>query len=173
MNPTKLVVCAWLATACFCLLQIFFGPTGWTETERLKDQKRLLDQRVASLQQENLRLNARYEALRTSQDAVRLEARSLGWFLARETPVRTLGGAVFKLPSDEPDLSTVPRLADGGPNTALVFRLAWPLLFTLFYALFYLVARLWPRTEEFSLVYSKKHTNLPVPVQTGLDFFRK
>lgn len=173
MNPTKFVVCAWLATAAFCLLQIVFGPTGLVETARVQDQKHRLEARLESLRAENLRLAARYEALRTSQDEVRLEARALGWFQPGETPVRTLDGPNFQLPSEEPDLSTVPPLAPQHPDLTLFFRLAWPLLFALFYFSFHLMARLWPSRSSLPALYDENRQNLPLPLQTGLDFFRK
>jgi cell division protein FtsB len=170
---SKMVVCAWLATAAFCLLQILFGPTGLTETARVIEQRQRLERRLIALQEENQHLSARYEALRTSQEAVRLEARSLGWFQPGETPVRTLEGTEFRLPPDEPDLSSVPALSPEGQDTTLFFRLAWPLLFIAFYAFFHLLTRMWPSKPSLPVVFHGVRQNLPVPLQTGLDFFRK
>ena len=177
MKGSKLVLSFWLATAAFCLLQILFGPGGLSETAHLKDQQVRLEARLVALKDENRRLTARYEALRTSQDAVRLEARSLGWFQPGETPVRTLGGAEFRLPSDEPDLSTVPPLGTDPGASSLFFRLAWSLLFVLFSAFFHLWNRMWPRADQPSVRVPLPRLSLPAPLQnrlqTGLDFFRK
>lgn len=173
MKGTKLLLSFWLSTAAFCLLQILFGPGGLSETARLKDQQAKLEIRLEALKQDNQRLTGRYSALRTSVDAVRLEARSLGWFQAGEIPVRTLDGAGFQLPADAPDLTPVPKIPAGTLDLSLFFRLAWPLLFLSFYALLHLIARLWPRHDHWNELVRTGRLNLPVPFQTGLDFFRK
>jgi len=173
MKGTKLLLSFWLSTAAFCLLQILFGPGGFTETARLRDQQARLEVRLDLLKGDNARLNARYEALRTSAEAVRLEARALGWFRPGEIPVRTLDGAEFRLPSDAPDLSMVPRLPRESADLTLFFRLAWPILFISFYTLFVLVGRFWPTSDRWGLILQSGRDNLPVPFQTGLDFFRK
>jgi hypothetical protein len=128
---------------------------------------------LTALREDNARLTARYEALRTSPEAVRLEARALGYFRPGETPVRTLDGAEFRLPSDEPDLSTVPPLAEAGPNTTLFFRLALPLLFFVYYAIFHLAARLWPARSTLPALRREPFNRLPAVLNAGLDFFRK
>ena len=173
MKGTKLLLSFWLSTAAFCLLQILFGPGGVTETLRLKEQQSRLESRLESLKDENLRLTARYDALRTSVDAVRLEARSLGYFQPGEVPVRTLDGTTFRLPSDAPDFSTVPPLAEAAAETSLFFRLAWPLLFVVFFLGFHLAGRLWPPRPPLTGLFRFPLTGLPAPLQTGLDFFRK
>ena len=173
MKGTKLLLSFWLSTVTFCLLQIVFGPTGFFETARLKDYRNRLEMRVVSLQEENLRLVGRYEALRTSNDAVRLEARALGYFRPGKTPVRTLDGAAFRLPSDQPDLSSVPTRRTLDPETNLFFRVAWPLLFLVFYTFFHLWGRLWPDPDQQEEPPRRSLPALPAPLQTGLDFFRK
>lgn len=173
MKVSKIVVSFWLATAAFCLLQVFFGPAGVLETARLREHSRLLEVRLSELRLENQVLTARYEALLTRKEAVRLEARSLGWFAPGETPVRILDGAGFHLPSDEPDLSAVPPLGPERADSSLFFRIAWPLLFVLFYSFFLLMERLWPQERRLFPVFRGSSDNLPVPLQTGLDFFRK
>jgi len=173
MKGTKLLLSFWLATAAFCLLQILFGPGGFTETARLKEQQSRLEVRLAELKEDNQRLTARYDSLRTSAEAIRLEARSLGWFRSGEIPVRTLDGAEFRLPPEAPNLSTVPRLGENALDLSLFFRLAWPLLFLTFYALFYLVERMWPQQGRWEGLVQAARQNLPVPFQSGLDFFRK
>lgn len=173
MKGSKLLLSFWLATAAFCFLQILFGPGGLTETAKLKDQKVKLEARLTALEDENLRLTARYMALQSSTEAVRLEARSLGYFLPGDVPVRTLVGAEFRLPSDEPDLSVVPSLPESDGTTAGFFRAAWVLLFLVFYAFFQLVDRLRPARDGWDGSVQTAVRNLPVPIQTGLDFFRK
>lgn len=173
MQGTKILLSFWLATATFCLLQILFGPGGLSETDRLRDQKARLETRLAALGEENERLAARYEALRTSPEAVRLEARSLGWFSPGEIPVRTLEGLEFRLPSEEPDLSTVPVLSQTEPDLSLFFRVAWFLLFVLYYSFFLLWSKLWPAETRPEPRYPVLRNNLALPLQTGLDFFRK
>lgn len=152
MKGTKLLLAFWLSTAAFCLLQILFGPSGLTETARLRDQQARLSVRLEELKEENQALSARYEALRTSPEAVWLEARSLGWFRVGEIPVRTLDGADFRLPSDEPDLSTVPRMIQENTDLTFFFRVAWFLLFASFYALLYLSERLWMPSSRWEQV---------------------
>jgi len=173
MKGSKLLLSFWLSTAAFCLLQILFGPGGLTETGRWKDQQTRLESRLQSLKDENQRLSARYEALRSSTDAIRLEARSLGYFRPGEVPVRTLEGTEFRLPSDAPDLSAVPTLAADNESVSLFFRVAWPLLFLVFTASFHLWDRLRPPKEEWERSLRYVENRLPVPLQTGLDFFRK
>jgi cell division protein FtsB len=173
MKGTKLLLSFWLSTVTFCLLQIIFGPTGLTETARLKEFGSRLDSRLEALQEDNIRLSGRYEALRTSADAVRLEARALGYFRPGETPVRTPEGVVFRLPSDAPDLSPVKPLPVESPGITLFFRLAWPLLFLVFFSFFHLWERLWPRGTPEDEQPFRQVMRLPAPIQTGLDFFRK
>lgn len=164
MTGAKLLISAWAATAVFCLLHIAFGPGGWTETSALREQQARLATRLEALQAENLRLTARYEGLRTSAEAVRLEARALGYFARGEVPVRTLEGASFRLPNPGPDLSGVPPLASERAEISLFFRLAWPLLFIVVHLLQVLAARLRSRGTE-----AERSLALP----GGLDFFRK
>ena len=173
MKGTKLLLSFWLSTAAFCLLQILFGPGGLGETARLLEQKARLEVRLEALKTDNLRLTARYEALRTSEAEIRLEARALGWFQRGEIPIRTLEGSEFRLPSDEAEFSAVPRLVKDDADLTVFFRLAWPVLFATFYALFYLAGKLWPPREQWESVLSTARNALPPPLQTGLDFFRK
>lgn len=173
MKGTKLLLSFWLATGAFCFLQIVFGPGGIMESARLSDQRDKLELRLEALKAENARLTARYEALRTSPEAIRLEARALGWFRANEVPVRILEGPEFRLPSEAPDFSSVPRLMEETSGMSWFFRLAWPLLFASFYAFFLLVERMWPDRFLWQEWWDRRRTTLPVPLQTGLDFFRK
>lgn len=172
MKPTHLVLSFWLATLSFCVLQILFGPTGMTETKALQEQSQKLAQRLVALQEDNRRLSARYEALRTSAEEVRLEARSLGWFAPGEVPIRTQGTSL-RLPPEEPNLSMVPRLSREGSDPSFFFRVAWPLLFFLYSAFFAVTSRLWPSPQGRMGALEGSSSNLPVPLQTGLDFFRK
>jgi cell division protein FtsB len=177
MKGSRFLLAFWLSTASFCLLQIVFGPGGITETRRLEEQKTKLDVRLAELQAENTRLAARYESLRTSPEAVRLEARALGYFAAGDVPVRTLGGAEFRLPPDSVHLSRIPPVTGEDDASPLFFRLAWPLLLLTFWGALHLVSLLAPRPEE-SLGSTEKlpavrpPERLPAP-WLGLDFFRK
>lgn len=173
MKGTKLLLSFWLSTAAFCLLQILFGPGGFTETARLREQQARLDVRLEALKEDHLRLTARYEALRTSAEAVRLEARSLGWFSAGDIPIRTLDGAEFRLPPETPDLSLVPKLGPSALDLSLFFRLAWPLLFASFYTFFIVLSKIWPPQDRWDDLIRSGRQNLPVPLQSGLDFFRK
>jgi len=173
MKGTKFLLSFWLSTVTFCLLQVLFGPGGLSETARLREQNTRLDTRLVALRDENARLTARYEALRTSQEAIRLEARALGYFRPGETPVRTLDGAEFRLPTDEPDLSSVPSVAVQGADSRWFFRIAMPLLFCLYYAMFHLIERLKPSKQTLPAVRTRSVLNLPAPFSTGLDFFRK
>jgi cell division protein FtsB len=173
MKGSKLLLSFWLSTAAFCLLQILFGPGGLTETARWKDQQTRLETRLEALKDENQRLTARYEALRSSPEAIRLEARSLGYFRPGEVPVRTLDGAGFSLPSDAPDLSAVPALAADDGSVSIFFRVAWPLLFLVFTVSFHLWERLRPPKDSWNRPFRFPESRLPVPLQTGLDFFRK
>lgn len=173
MKGTKFLLSFWLATGAFCLLQIFFGPGGLTEMSRLREQKARLEVRLEALKEENQRLTARYESLRTSAEAVELEARALGYFRLGEVPVRTLDGAEFRLPSETPDLSLIPGLPEERTDLTWFFRLAWPLLFLSFYAFFHLMGTLWPSKDRWQEFWNAGRDNLPAPLQTGLDFFRK
>jgi len=173
MKGTKLLLSFWLSTVAFCVLQIVFGPAGLVQTARLQEYQTRLDSRLEALQGENLRLKTRYDALRTSTEAVRLEARALGYFRPGETPVRTLDGAGFRLPSEEPDLSVVPAPAANVLETSLFFRLAWPLLFLVFFAFLHLWELLWPAGQPRAEPLRLPLPNLPARLQTGLDFFRK
>jgi len=173
MKGTKLLLSFWLSTATFCLLQILIGPGGITETSRLREYRARLETRLEILQDQNTRLTTRYEALRSSPDEIRLEARSLGYFQTGEVPIRTLDGAGFRLPPDEPDLSTVPPLDESRLVPPLFFRLAWPLLFGVYYALFFLAGRLWPSLDRWEPPSPTPRPGLPVPWESGLDFFRK
>ncbi len=166
MTGKKLLLSFWLATAVFCFLQIVFGPGGLTEMTRLQEQRARLEIHLDQLKQDNLRLNSRYKALSTSAEAVRLEARALGWFEPGTIPVRTLDGAEFRLPSDEPDLSAVPPLPAESSDSSLFFRVAWPLLFLVFHTFFSLLARMWPQGL-------RSIQTFPVVLPPGLDFFRK
>jgi len=173
MQGSKIVVSLWLATAAFCLLQILFGPTGLTETARLRQQQEKLSLRLTALKDENAALTARYEALRTSAEAVRLEARSLGWFARDEIPVQTPGAAAFRLPEEGPDLRLVPPLDPSEASSSGFFRIAWPLLFVLFYSCFIVIGKIWPPQGGVPALWQGPPGNLPDRWQTGLDFFRK
>ena len=173
MKGTKLLLSFWLSTVAFCVLQILFGPTGFTETSRLKDYRTRLETRLSALEADNVRLVGRYEALRTSTDAVRLEARSLGYFRVGETPVKTPGGTGFRLPPDRPDLILVRRPPSNDPGLTVFFRLAWPLLLLSFLTVFHLYERLRPRSEPQDEPALPVLEKLPAPLPTGLDFFRK
>jgi len=169
----KFLASFWLSAATFCLLQILFGPGGMTEMARLRQHDAQLDARLTILRQDNAELTARYQALKTSQESVRLEARALGFFRPGDIPVRTLDGNQFRLPSDEPDLSTVRHLAPPGAGSTVFFRLALPLLFLVYYSLFLLVGRMWPSSRALVPVETRPEWNLPAPLRSGLDFFRK
>jgi cell division protein FtsB len=181
MKGSRFLLAFWLSTASFCLLQIVFGPGGITETQRLDDQKARLESRLVELQAENARLAARYEALRTNPEAVRLEARALGYFETGEVPVRTLGGAQFRLPPDDSHLSRIAPIAGGSSDTSLFFRLAWPLLFLVFWGTLNLFSRLGfslgrapsaPEIPSGNLPAVRSSERLPAP-GFGVDFFRK
>jgi cell division protein FtsB len=181
MKGSQFLLAFWLSTASFCLLQIVFGPGGITETHRLEEQKTRLEARLGELQAENARLAARYEALRTNPEAVRLEARALGYFESGEVPVRTLGGAEFRLPPDDPHLSRIAPIAGGSHDTSLFFRLAWLMLFLVFWGTLNLFSRLGfrlgraapePETPAGNLPAVRSEERLPAP-WFGVDFFRK
>jgi|GEM_PF-1792800 cell division protein FtsB len=173
MKGTKFLLSFWLSTATFCLLQVLFGPGGLSETARLREQDTRLDTRLTALRDENARLTARYESLRTSAEAIRLEARALGYFRPGDTPVRTLDGAEFRLPPDAPDMASVPPFAGEGADSRWFFRIAMPLLFGLYYSLFHLIERLKPSKTTLPALRPGPRLNLPAPFSTGLDFFRK
>jgi len=143
-----------------------------SETVVLREQSQKLAERLTALEEDNQRLSARYEALRTSVEEVRLEARSLGWFAPGEVPVRTQG-ATLRLPPEDPNFSMVPRQPKEGSDTSFFFRVAWPLLFFLFSTFFAVASRLWPPRWAGMGPLGGTTSNLPVPLQTGLDFFRK
>ena len=177
MKGSRFFLALWLSTASFCLLQIVFGPGGITETQRLERQKAKLETRLDELQTENARLAARYESLRTSPEAVRLEARQLGYFGPGEIPVRTLGGAQFHLPPDDPHLSRIPPVTGGTEASPLFFRLAWPLLFLVFWGAFQLFQGL-RKPPEPAVPPSLNAPAVPVRERLpapwfGVDFFRK
>lgn len=173
MRPSKIVLSAWLATGAFCLLQILFGPTGLTETLRLKQVQHQLDLRLADLRKDNADLTARYEALRTSGEVVRLEARRLGWFRPGERPVLAPVGTTLALPSDRPNLTPVVVDELDPQALSVFFRLAWPLLFAMFYTALVLWSRLRPEHGGALVVFQGPPGNLPARWLGTLDFFRK
>ena len=173
MKGTKLLLSFWLSTVAFCILQILFGPTGLTETARLKEYRARLESRLSALEIDNARLTGRYESLRTSSEAVRLEARSLGYFRVGDTPVRTPEGSGFRLPPDQPDLTLVRRPQGNDPGLTVFFRLAWPLLLLSFLTFFHLWERIRPHPEPEDEAIPADLPKLPAPLPTGLDFFRK
>lgn len=177
MKGSRFLLSFWLSTAAFCVLQIVFGPGGITATRQLEQQKTVLASRLAELRAENARLAARYESLLTSPNAVRLEARSLGYFEAGEVPVRTLGGAEFRLPPEDTHLSRIPPMAGQTHASPLFFRLAWPLLFLVFWGALHLLPRFGytaslPSSNDEKLPAIRTDDRLPAP-WFGLDFFRK
>jgi hypothetical protein len=173
MKGTKLLLSLWLSTVAFCVLQILFGPTGFTETARLKEYRTRLESRLSALETDNIRLIGRYEALRTSSEAVRLQARTLGYFRTGDTPVLTPGSVGFRLPSDQPDLTLVRKPPSNDPGLTVFFRLAWPLLLLSFVTIFHLWERLRPPAELEEEAPPPLLEKLPAPLPTGLDFFRK
>lgn len=137
-----------------------------------KEQTRL-ESKIEALQLENLRLTSQYEALRTSPEAIRLEARKLGYFRPGDIPVRTLGPMGFQLPPPRLDAISIPAKIVTDTNTALFFRLVWPMLFMIVWVMLWGVERLRGATKTKSFVLHETPPALPVPVHTALDIFHK
>ena len=134
MKGKTLLISSWLATLAFCLLQIVAGPNGFGVTEQLRSDLTQLDENLVALEAENHRLQAKFDALRTSPTEVILKARVLGWYRPGDVPVQVLEGRPFTLP--EPP---VPRPPVPGPLPAVsdvFFRAAWFLFFVAFWGIF-------------------------------------
>jgi hypothetical protein len=134
MKGKKILLSMWLATAAFCLLQIVTGPNGVLETARVRSDVERLDRQLVALENDNLRLQARFDALKTSSQAIELEARQLGWYRAGDIPVKVIQGQSFRLPEAAIDLTLV-LPAPSEPLPDGFFRLAWFVLIALFYGL--------------------------------------
>ncbi|NNM54652.1 MAG: hypothetical protein HKM05_08025, partial [Spirochaetales bacterium] len=92
MRGNKIILAAWSALAVFCVIQVIWGPLGVLQTNQLQTYEKKLDKRLTDLQDENESLWRQYDSLRTSEGAVRLQARQLGWFENGDIPVRVLSG---------------------------------------------------------------------------------
>ncbi|MEI8093189.1 MAG: septum formation initiator family protein [Spirochaetales bacterium] len=147
MKGKKILLSLWLATAAFCLLQIVAGPNGFLVTAKLQDDAQRLDKRLSALAEDNARLQARFDALQSSSEAVRLEARRLGWFRAGEIPVKVMEGQGFHLPTKAPDFTLALPSATEAP-AEVFFRLAW----FLFVALFWGLLTLWDLLRDRELL---------------------
>jgi len=134
MKGKKILLSMWLATAAFCLLQIVTGPNGVLETARVRSDVERLDRQLVALENDNLRLQARFDALKTSSQAIELEARQLGWYRAGDIPVKVIQGQSFRLPEAAIDLTLV-LPAPSEPLPDGFFRLTWFVLIALFYGL--------------------------------------
>jgi hypothetical protein len=134
MKGKKILLSIWLATAAFCLLQIVTGPNGVLETARVRSDVERLELQLVTLEADNQRLQAHFDALRTSSQAVELEARQLGWYRAGDIPVKVIQGQGFRLPEDSLERTLVlPTPSEPLPDG--FFRLAWFVLIALFYGL--------------------------------------
>jgi cell division protein FtsB len=147
MRGNKVVLSAWSAGLVFCVLQILWGPEGVIKLQELKSFQNELTSRLEVLQQENRILARKYEALRTSESAIEVSARKLGWFKAGEVPVRVVSGPQFGNPPPEEHWRLLERQNDD-ENLDSFFRAAWFLLFVLFYLIFFLFERLNPPGEK-------------------------
>ena len=147
MRGNKVVLAAWSAGLVFCVLQILWGPEGVIKLQELKSFQNQLTARLDVLKQENSLLARKYEALRTSESAIEVSARKLGWFKAGEVPVRIISGPQFGNPPPEEHWRLLER-QHGDENLDSFFRAAWFLLFALFYLIFFLFERLNPAGQK-------------------------
>ncbi len=131
MKGKTLLISSWLATLAFCLLQIVAGPNGLGVTGQLRADLVRIEANLVALETENHRLQAQFEALRTSPTAVTLKARSLGWFQPGEVPVQVLEGRPFSFPAEPVPASVV--AAETPAASPLIFRAAWFFFFFAFW----------------------------------------
>jgi cell division protein FtsB len=162
MKARKILLSLWLATAAFCLLQIVAGPNGILVTTQLQADAARLDARLAQLAEDNARLRQIYQALNTSAEAVRLEARRLGWFQSGDVPVKVVEGQSFQLPPESYSFTQVLQ----SPVVLLpdaFFRLSW----------FLLVAVFWGVLSLLDLLREREVGTRALDLRGRLDLFRQ
>ena len=160
MRGNKIILAAWSALVVFCAIQVIWGPLGVLQTNDLQVYEQKLDKRLGKLQDENESLWRQYNSLRTSEGAVRLQARQLGWFEKNDIPVRVLSGpAMGGVQNEEVWKAYRPHVSVD--NLSLFFRSAWFLLFFFFYLVFYFIDKLPLMSKVVTL--KTAHTSEPKP----------
>lgn len=116
----RLFISLSVSVAVYFLLNVFFGAQGMLSYQELLDYRDRLSHNIEQMEDTRSRLTARAEELRTSAEAVRLEARELGYYEPGEQPVRVDGFSQQAEPIQAGKLLAPPSPADRQP----LFRVA-------------------------------------------------
>lgn len=87
----RLLVAAFVGIAAYLAASFVYGPGGLVAHRRMEDYRRDLEANIVELSEIHERLNARIEALSTDPEAVRLQARGLGYIGENERIIRIEG----------------------------------------------------------------------------------
>lgn len=88
MMKRILVASCWMGLASYCLLSMTLGPSGMLASRKALEVSIHMRQNLHELADMNSLFTAQWEALKTSPEAIALEARSLGYLADDEIVVR-------------------------------------------------------------------------------------
>lgn len=81
---TRILLSIYAGFVTYCLMVFFFGRTGVFATSELRDFRARLEANLSQLEKTNAHLADHFDALRSSPEAIRLEARQLGFLEPNE-----------------------------------------------------------------------------------------
>lgn len=77
--------------ACYCLLSVVAGPSGFIAQRELETRRAAMERRLGELAAANERLHGEFEALRSDPDRLGREARELGYLRPGEVAIVLAG----------------------------------------------------------------------------------
>lgn len=137
-----MLLACYLAFLVFSGLQLVYGDHGFLAMEALAAYERQLDANLDGLQEKNRVLRMRYEALRTDPEAIRLEARRLGYYGPADLPIKVSG---LERPGAVETGAKVLEFSYANDFMDNFFRSIWFVLALMFYALLSVAERFWER----------------------------
>lgn len=117
----RLFISTVVSIVLYLVLNGIFGDHGLLAYSDLLDYRDRLETNISSMEQTREELSATADELRSSAEAVRLEARELGYYRSGERPVRIEGfspwepgieaGTLLRAPEPPPDRQPLFRVA--------------------------------------------------------------
>ncbi|MDX9897603.1 MAG: hypothetical protein RBT62_01670 [Spirochaetia bacterium] len=93
-----LVASCWMGLASYCMIAMTLGPSGILASRKALEASMSMRENLSHLAAMNSSFSAEWEALKTSPEAIALEARSLGYLADDEIAVRLPDAALTIVP---------------------------------------------------------------------------